>query len=86
MLKSVGKYKTLLKDIKEELNKWGASAFLSMNMGYHKLFLKLMSKFSVSFKVSRVFKKYHTLIPVYIWESKEPRIDGILMNKEEVEW
>lgn len=44
-----------------------------------------MSEFSVSFKVSRVFKKY-TLIPVYIWESKEPRIDRTLTNKEEVEW
>lgn len=46
----------------------------------------MISKFSVSFKVSRVFKKYHTLIPVYIWKSKEPRIGRTLMNKEEVEW
>lgn len=28
--------KLLLKDSKEDLNKWGASAFLSMNMAYHK--------------------------------------------------
>lgn len=53
------KYKTLLKDIKEDIpigNRW--------------------------FKVARVFKKFHSLIVIHIWKSKEHRIARRLMNKK----
>lgn len=79
------KYKTLLKDSEEDLNKWGASAFLSMNMAYHKevaLQTDLWTQCCFISHVKRVFKNFHPLILIHIWKSKEPTVVRTLLSKK----
>lgn len=60
-----------------------SSAFLSMNIAYYEevIAFRLISGFSVSFRVSGFFRLLHTVFLTHVWKSKEPRIGHFFKKK-----